>query len=60
MSSHLLEDHLFLIPARVAGVKAQDAKQKITIRFLEPSGFKNIAIDANAWMKFMNDEVGPS
>ena len=60
VSNHLLEDQLRLIPARVAGVKAQVAKYEITIRFLEPSGFENIAVDANAWRKFMNEKAGPS
>ena len=57
MSSHLLEDQLRLIPARVAGIKAQAAKHEITIRFLEPSGFENIVVDANAWRKFMNEQA---
>ena len=60
VSSHLLEDQLRLIPARVAGIKAQAAKHGITIRFLEPYGFENIATDANAWKKFMNEQTGPS
>ena len=60
VSSHLLEDQLHLIPSRVAGVKAQAAKHEITIRFLEPSGFENIAADANTWRKFMNEQVEPS
>ena len=60
VSSHLLEDQLRLIPARVAGVKAQVAKYEITIRFLEPSGFENIAADANVWRNFMNEHARPS
>ena len=60
VSSHLLEDQLRLIPARVAGIKAQASKHEITIRFLEPSGFENIAADANAWRKFMNEQAGPT
>ena len=60
VSSHLLEDQLRLIPTRVVGIKSQDAKHEITIRFLEPSGFENIAADANAWRKFMNEQAGPS
>ena len=55
VSSHLLEDQIHLIPTRVAGIKAQAAKHEITIRFLEPSGFENIAADANEWKKFMNE-----
>ena len=43
MSIHLSEDQLRLIPARIATVKSQDAKHEITIRFLEPSCFENIA-----------------
>ena len=59
VSSHLLEDQLRMIPVRVASIKAQAAKHEITIRFLEPSGFENIAADANAWRKFMNEQVEP-
>ena len=60
MSIHLLEDQLRLIPTRIAGVKSQAAKHEITIRFLEPSGFENIAAEANVWRNFMNKHVGPS
>ena len=60
VSSHLLEDQLRLILARVVGIKAQAAKHEITIKFLEPSSFENIATDANAWRRFMNEQVGPS
>ena len=60
VSSHLLEDQLQLILTRVANIKAEAAKHEITIRFLEPSGFENIALDANMWKKFMNDQAGPS
>ena len=60
ISSHLLEDQLRLILARVANIKSQVAKHEITIRFLEPSSFKNTASYANVWKKFMNDQAGPS
>ena len=60
VSCHLLEDQIHLILARVVGIKAQAAKNVITIRFLEPSSFENIAADANAWRKFMNEQVEPS
>ena len=60
VSIHLLEDHLCLIPARIEGIKTQAAQHEITIRFLEPSGFENIAAEANAWRKFMNKQAGPS
>ena len=60
VSCHLLEDQLRLIPTRVAGIKAQDAKHEITIIFLKPFGFENIAADANVWRKFMNEQVEPS
>ena len=58
VSNHLLEDQLRLILARVANIKAQVSKHEITIRFLEPSGFKTIATDANIWTKFINDVAG--
>ena len=60
VSIHLLEDQLHPIPSKVENIKSQFAKHEITIRFLEPSGFETIAIDANVWKKFMNDQVGPS
>ena len=60
VSSHLLEDQLRLIPAKVAGIKAQATKHGITIKFIEPSGFENIAANANAWRKFMNEQAEPS
>ena len=60
VNSQLLEYQLHLIPVRVVGIKAQAAKHEITIRFLEPSGFENIATDANAWKKFMNEQAEPS
>ena len=60
MSSNLLEDQVRLIPARVENIKYQAAKHEITIRFLEPFGFETIAMDANVWKKFINDQVGPT
>ena len=60
VSSHLLEDQICRIPARVAGIKAQAAKNEITIKFLEPSSFEDIAAEANAWKKFMNEKAEPS
>ena len=47
VSSHLLEDQLRLIPAKVENKKSQVAKHEITIRFLEPSGFETIETYAN-------------
>ena len=58
VSSHLLEDQLHLIPARVANIKAQVAKHEVTIRFLEPSEFETIVANANIWKKFINDVAG--
>ena len=60
VSSHLLEDQLFLIQARAAGIKPQATKHEITIIFLEPSSFENIVANANAWRKFMNEQAEPS
>ena len=60
ISSHLLEDQLRLILARVANIKSQVAKHEITIIFLEPSRFKTIATYANIWKKIINDMVGPT
>ena len=60
MSIHLLEDRLRLTPAKVVGVKSQATQHEIAIKFLEPSGFENIAADANVWKKFMNEQTWPS
>ena len=60
VSIHLLEDQLRLIPTRIVGIKTQADQHEITIIFLEPSGFENIAAEANAWRKFMNEKAGPS
>ena len=60
VSIHLLKDQLRLIPARIAGIKTQAAQHVITIKFLEPSGFENIAAEANIWRKLMNEQFGPS
>ena len=54
VSIHLLEDLMRLIPAKIAGVKAQAAQHEITIKILEPSSFENIAAKANIWRNFMN------
>ena len=42
----------------MVNIKSQAAKHEITIIFVEPSGFENIATDANAWNKFMNEKAG--
>ena len=60
VSIHLLEDQPHLIPARIAGIKTPATQQEITIIFLEPSGFENIAAEANIWRNFMNKQAGPS
>ena len=60
VSIHLLEDQLRLIPARIVSIKTQATQHEITIRFLEPSGFENIAAKENIWRKFMNEQAGPS
>ena len=60
MSIHFLEDQLCLIFARIAGVKTQSVQHTITIKFLEPSSFENIAVEENIWRKFMNEQAGPS
>ena len=60
VSNHLLEDQLRLIPAIMVNIKSQSAKHEITIIFLKPYGFENIATDANLWRRFMNEQAGPS
>ena len=49
-----------LIPVRIVGVKSQASQHEITIIFLKPSGFENIAAEENVWRKFMNEQAGPS
>ena len=57
---HLLEDELCLSLARIKVVKNQASKYEININFLEPSEFESIAVEAQAWKKFLNDQAGPS
>ena len=56
----LLEDQLRLSSARIEVIKNQAAKFEINIRFLEPSEFENIALEALAWKKFLSNQAGPS
>ena len=60
VSNHLLEDQLHLISAKMVNIKYETARYEITIRFLEPYSFENIATNAKAWKKFMNEQGGPS
>ena len=60
VSVQLLEDQLRLSSARIEVIKNQAAKFEINIRFLEPSKFKNIASEALAWKRFLNNQAGPS
>ena len=60
VSVQLLEDQLCLSSARIEVIKNQAAKFEINIRFLDPSEFKNIASEAIAWKKFLNNQAGPS
>ena len=49
---HLIEDQLHLSPARIKVVKNQAGKYEINIRFLEPSEFESIAVEAQAWKSY--------
>ena len=60
VSVQLLEDQLHLSSARIEVIRNQAAKFEINIHFLEPSEFKNIALEALAWKKFLNNQAGPS
>ena len=60
VSVQLLEDQLRLSLARIEVIKNQAAKFEINICFLEPSEFENIALEAIAWKKFLNNQAGPS
>ena len=57
VSIHLLEDHLRLSLERIEVVKNQATKYDINIHFLEPFDFEGITIEAQAWKKFINDQV---
>ena len=60
VSVQLLEDQLRLSSARIEVIKNQAAKFEINIRFLEPSEFESIALEAQAWKKYLNNQAGPS
>ena len=60
VSVQLLEDQLRLSSARIEGIKNQATKFEINIRFLDPYEFENIASEAQAWKRFLNNQVGPS
>ena len=60
VSVQLLEDQLRLSSARIEVIRNQAAKFEINICFLEPSEFKNIALEPSAWKKFLNSQARPS
>ena len=60
VSVQLLEYQLCLSSAKIEVIKNQDAKFEINIPFLESSEFENIASEALAWKKFLNNQAGPS
>ena len=60
VSVQLLEDQLRLSLTRIEVIKNQAAKFEINIRFLEPSEFEGIALEAQAWKNFINHQEGPS
>ena len=60
VSVQLLEDQLRLRAARIEVIRNQVAKFEINIRFLEPFEFEDIASEALAWKKFLNNQAGSS
>ena len=58
VSNFLLEDHLWLLLARMDDIRAQASKYEVTVRFLEPAEFDIIASDAKAWKKFIAELNG--
>ena len=60
VSNFLLEDQFWLLPARMADIRAQASKLEFTIRFLEPTEFEIIASNAKAWRKFIVELNGPT
>ena len=59
VSNFLLEDHIRVIPPRVADIKTQLSKHEVMIIFLEPTDFGIIASDPIAWKQFINELTGP-
>ena len=53
----LLEDQLRVTPPRVADIKTQPSKHKVTVIFLEPTDFETIAADAVPWKQVMNEST---
>ena len=51
---HFLEDQLHLSPTKIEVFKNQATKYEINIRFLEPLEFESIAMESQAWKKFLN------
>ena len=60
VSVQLLEDQICLSSTRIEVIRNQATKFEINIRFLETSEFENIASEALAWQKFLNNQAGPS
>ena len=56
----LLEDQFRLSASRIKAIKNQAEKFEINIQFLEPCAFEGIAVEASAWKKFLDTQVGPS
>ena len=55
VSNCLLEDHLRVIPARMADIRTQASKHEATVRFLEIAEFEIIVSDAVAWKQFITE-----
>ena len=53
-----LEDQLRVLLDRMANIKAQVSKHEVTVRFLEPSNFEKIFMNAMAWKQFIDDLAG--
>ena len=60
ISNFLLEDQFWLLPARMADIRAQASKHEVMVRFLEPTEFEIIASDAKAWKQFIAELNGPT
>ena len=58
VNSCRVEDQLRLLPARLTNIKAQATKHEVTVRFLEPSDFEKIVMDAMTWKHFIDESVG--
>ena len=52
-SKFLLEDQLMLTPPKAMEIKSQLAIHEVTVRLLELTDLKTIAVEASTWKEFI-------